>query len=317
MPKSSVRFPLPLSAVMTMAALWILVGCQGDASVSTTGTAPASTPAPAPHPRVALVTGSTRGLGEEVALRLGAMGFHVIVHGRHVERGEALVAVIEGKGGSAEFRRADFLKLDQVRELADGILNDFDRLDVLINNAGIGSAEEGLERTVDGVEPVFQVNYLAHFLLTERLLPLLEASAPGRIINVSSAAQAPIDFDDVMLDNWEPAEGQIGRPYAQSKLAQILHAFELAERLEGSGVTINALHPATFMDTYMVRRAGIAPQATVGEGADAVMHLVTNDVGSGQYFRDRQPTRAHEQAHDPVARRKLREISLELIDSEP
>ena len=262
---------------------------------------------------VALVTGSTRGLGEEVALRLGALGYHVIVHGRSVERGEAVVAAIVEAGGSAEFRRADFLDLNQVRELADGVLADFDRLDLLVNNAGIGSDAEGTLVSVEGFEPVFQVNYLAHFLLTEKLLPLLMASAPARIVNVSSAAQAPIDFDDVMLERWQPDGRQIGRPYAQSKLAQVLHTFDMAERLDGSGVIINALHPATFMDTYMVRRAGIEPQASVDEGADRTMQLILADVGSGHYFRDGAPARAHDQAYDAEARARLRQISLELV----
>ena len=266
---------------------------------------------------VALVTGSTRGLGEEVALRLGAKGYHVIVHGRSVERGEAVAERIESDGGSAEFRRADFLELDQVRELAAGIAADFERLDLLVNNAGIGSPEEEIELTADGAEPVFQVNYLAHFLLTHELLPLLERAAPARIVNVSSAAQAPIDFDDVMLEHWEPDESQIGRPYAQSKLAQILHVFDRADDFAERGVTFNALHPATFMDTYMVRRAGIEPRATVDEGADRVMQLITDDVGTGQYFRDGEPVRAHEQAYDEAARRQLRELSLRLIGADP
>ncbi len=268
---------------------------------------------PATTMPVALVTGSTQGLGEEVALRLGELGYHVIVHGRSVQRGEAVAEQIRQAGGSAEFRRADFLELAQVRELVAGVQADFDRLDLLVNNAGIGSAEDDMRLTVDGVEPVFQVNYLAHFLLTHELLDLIKASAPARIINVSSAAQAPIDFEDVMLENWQPVEGQIGRPYAQSKLAQVLHAKDLAEQLEDTGVTINALHPATFMDTYMVRRAGIEPRATVDEGADAVMQLVTDDVGTGQYFRDMAPARAHDQADDAEARRQLRELSIELI----
>jgi NAD(P)-dependent dehydrogenase (short-subunit alcohol dehydrogenase family) len=264
-------------------------------------------------PGVALVTGSTRGLGAEVARRLGALGYHVIVHGRHDERGQAVVDEITAAGGQAEFRAADFLELDQVRALAAGIMADFDRLDLLINNAGIGSPEEPMDLTVDGVEPVLQVNYLAHFLLTEELLPLIRRSAPARIINVSSGAQAPMDFSDPMLENWKPEEGRIGRPYAQSKLAQILHTFDLADWLEGSGVTVNALHPATFMDTHMVRRAGFEPQATVGEGADAVMQLVTDEVGSGHYFVDGQSTRAHDQAYHREARRKLRRLSLEWI----
>ena len=168
---------------------------------------------------VALVTGSTRGLGEEVARRLAAQGFHVIVHGRSVSRGEQLVEELRANGGSAEFRRAYFLELAQVTDLASGILADFDQLALLVNNAGIGSPEDGHGLTGDGVDRVLQVNYLAHFLLTERLLPLLDAGAPARIINVSSGAQAPIDFDDPMLEHWAPDDRQIGRHYAQSKLA--------------------------------------------------------------------------------------------------
>lgn len=267
------------------------------------------------QPPVALVTGSTRGLGEEVARRLSAQGYHVIVHGRSVARGEQLVAELQAAGGSAEFRCADFLELAQVAELADGLLADFDRLALLINNAGIGAPEDGHGLTDDGVDRVLQVNYLAHFLLTERLLPLLEAGAPARIINVSSGAQTPIDFDDPMLEQWEADDRQIGRHYAQSKLAQILHAFDLAERLDPNRVTINALHPATFMDTYIVRRAGIEPRTDVHEGADRVMQLVNEDVGTGRYFVDGEVVDPHEQALDPEARRRLRELSLQWIDT--
>ena len=312
------KLPVPLSRPIWSFCLFgvvmALAACGGVAN-DQPSTGPSGNESEVLEPdSVALITGSTQGLGEEVARRLGAMGHYVIVHGRDVERGEAVVASIQEAGGQAEFRRADFLELDQVRELAEGILSDFDRLDLLINNAGIGSPEVEIHRTVDGVEPVLQVNYLAHFLLTRELLPLLKSSAPARIINVASAAQAPIDFDDVMLENREPVEGQIGRPYAQSKLANVLHALDLAEQLEGSGVTANALHPATFMDTWMVRFAGIEPQTTVDEGADAVMQLVTEDVGTGQYFRDQQPARAHEQAYDRQARIRLRELSNELVD---
>ena len=265
---------------------------------------------------VALVTGSTRGLGEEVARRLGELGYHVIIHGRSVERGEAVVADIAEAGGSAEFRRADFLSLDQVRALADGVLADFERLDLLVNNAGIGSDEDGQLVSEEGYQAVFQVNYLAHFLLTEKLLPRLIDGAPARIVNVSSAAQTALDFDDLMLEDWEPDGREIGRPYAQSKLAQVLHTYDMAERLEGTGVVINALHPATFMDTYMVRRAGIEPRTSVDEGADRTLQLITDDVGSGQYFRDGAPARAHEQAYDEQARAQLRQISLELVGLE-
>lgn len=261
-------------------------------------------------PPVALVTGSTSGLGREVALRLGALGYHVIVHGRDRERGMAVVEEIRAGGsGSASFHRADLASLAQVRELAAAVRAGYDRLDLLVNNAGIGSARDGRRVSEDGHELVFQVNYLSHFLLTDELLPLIRKSAPARIVNVASLAQSPIDFDDVMLEE----EGAIGRAYGQSKLAQIMHAFDLAEELEGTGVLVNALHPATFMDTGMVRRAGVEPRSTVDEGADGVMQLLTGDVGSGGYFNGMEPTRANAQAYDEEARARLRALSRELV----
>ncbi|MGY6587153.1 MAG: SDR family NAD(P)-dependent oxidoreductase [Wenzhouxiangella sp.] len=301
---SRLRFPLAMLALMVAALT--LAGCAESGSDTRHQNDP--------ERPIALVTGSTRGLGEELARRLSANGYHVIVHGRSIPRGEQLVEELLAAGGTAEFRRADFLELAQVAELADGLLADFDQLNLLINNAGIGAPEQGHGLTDDGVDKVLQVNYLAHFLLTERLMPLLEAGAPSRIINVSSGAQAPIDFDDPMLEQWEPDDRQIGRHYAQSKLAQILHAKDLAERLDPAQVTINALHPATFMDTYMVRQAGIEPQTDVHEGADRVMQLVTDEVGTGHYFQNGEITQPHEQALDPDARAALRELSLRLIE---
>jgi NAD(P)-dependent dehydrogenase (short-subunit alcohol dehydrogenase family) len=154
-----------------------------------------------PAQLVVLITGSTDGLGREVARRLAAAGHHVIIHGRNRDRGEALVAEIEAEGtGSARFFAADFASLNAVRGLADAVLRDYDRLDVLVNNAGIWSRGDDRRVSDDGHELQFAVNYLSGYLLTHRLLPLLRASAPSRIINVASAAQAPIDFDDVMLE---------------------------------------------------------------------------------------------------------------------
>jgi NAD(P)-dependent dehydrogenase (short-subunit alcohol dehydrogenase family) len=138
---------------------------------------------------------------------------------------------------------------------------------------------------------------------------MIVESAPARIVNVASGAQNPIDFDNVMLER----EFDGGRAYGQSKLAQIMFTFDLAEELEGTGVLVNALHPATFMDTAMVQRAGIEPQSTVDEGAEPVMNLVTNpDVGTGGYFNQMRPARAHAQAYDVDARRRLWELSEEL-----
>lgn len=275
--------------------------------VSGMGTMPSSAAAQA---RVALVTGSTDGLGREVARRLAATGVHVIVHGRNRERGEALVAEIKRSGtGSATFYAADFASLDQVRRLAHDVLRDHERLDLVVNNAGIwlnSSAERQLSE--DGHELHFAVNYLAGFLLTRMLLPLMVETGGGRIVHVSSTAQAPLVFDNVMLER----DYSGSRAYAQSKLAQVLFTMDLAAELEGTGIVVAALHPATLMDTQMVEEAGIRPRATVAEGADAVMHVIAADYDSGQYFNGARPARANAQAYDPAAREKLRRLSTEL-----
>jgi NAD(P)-dependent dehydrogenase (short-subunit alcohol dehydrogenase family) len=262
--------------------------------------------------QIVLVTGSTDGLGREVALRLGASGAHVIVHGRNIERGLAVVHEIESSGGTARFIQADLASLGQVRELAGIVTRDYGRLNLLVNNAGIGRGQDNAPREVsaDGHELRLAVNYLSHFLLTRSLLPLLAAGAPSRIVSVSSAAQTPIDFDDVMLER-APYAGE--RAYAQSKLAQIFMTFDLAEELEGTGVTANAVHPETYMDTSMVRERGGTAFATVDEGADAVMNVITSpDAGNGQYFNIMEVGRANSQAYDREARARLRDLSLEL-----
>lgn len=265
--------------------------------------------APTEGQQVVLVTGSTSGLGREVALRLGAMGAHVIVHGRSEDRGLAVVREIGATPGSARFIRADFADFDEVRRMARIILADYDRLDVLVNNAGFGSAPDERLVTDDGNEFRFQVNYLSPFLLTHMLLPLLEKSAPARIVNVSSLAQSPIDWDDPQIRN----DFSGGRAYGQSKLAQIGFTFDLHEELQGKDIMVNALHPATYMPTGMVRRLGVEPRATIDEGADAVMQLIVSDeIEGGQFFNQMEPARAHPQAYDMESRRRLRELSLRL-----
>ena len=263
--------------------------------------------------KTALVTGSTDGLGRVVAKELGALGATVIVHGRNRERGAEVVSEIEAEGsGSAVFYRSDFASLDDVRRLADTVLERHDRLDVLINNAGIWTDGSDTRRTsADGHELVFAVNYLAGFLLTHRLLPLIRRSAPARIVNVSSLAQQPIDFDDVMLTSGFSAS----RAYAQSKLAQAMFTLDLARELEGTGVTVNSLHPATLMNTTMVERAGATPRSSVEEGAEAVMQLAVApelEGETGLFFNSLNEARANAQAYEEDARAKLRDLSAEL-----
>ena len=264
--------------------------------------------------KTVLVTGSTDGVGRYVAAKLAAAGAKVLIHGRDSERGQALADEIRREGrGEAVFYRADLSSLAGVRLLAEAVLAGHKRLDIFISNAGIGSRTEGSGRptSADGHELRFAVNYLSGFLLAYLLLPLLKASAPSRIVNVASLGQHPLDFDDVML-----TRGYNGtRAYAQSKLAQIMFTIDLARELEGSGVTVNALHPATYMNTTMVREGGITPISTVEQGGAAILHLaVGDDVAgkSGLFFNGMSQARANPQAYDAAARKRLRTLSLEL-----
>ncbi len=261
--------------------------------------------------RTALVTGATDGVGRVVARELAKQGWRVLVHGRDRPRGEALVQEIERAGGRATFLAADLASLAEVRRLADEVRKATDRLDLLINNAGIGTAGAGRQTSADGHELRFAVNYLAGFLLTYLLLPLLKASRPARIVNVASAGQQAIDFSDVMLTrNYSGVTA-----YCQSKLAQIMFTVDLTDELKGSGVIANALHPSTYMNTTMVRRAGVSPMSKVEDGAEAILQLAVSpklEGRSGLYFNVLNEARANAQAYDAEARRRLRALSLEL-----
>lgn len=262
---------------------------------------------PAAGQRVALVTGSTDGLGREVALRLAAQGMHVVVHGRNAERGEAVVQDIAKAGrGSARFYRADFASLADVRRLAADLRRDYTRLDLLVNNAGVITPQRQVSQ--DGHEMQFAVNYLAGYALSYALLPLLERGEHPRIVNVSSIAASPLDFTDVMLERGYSSN----RAYGQSKLAQVMFTIDLAQELKARGIVVQALHPATYMDTHMVRSAGGTPRSTVDEGADAVLNAVTTDAPSGSYFVGQRVGTPHAQAADAEARRQLRALSQKL-----
>jgi NAD(P)-dependent dehydrogenase (short-subunit alcohol dehydrogenase family) len=260
-----------------------------------------------------LITGATDGLGKGLALELARRGEALLLHGRDDARGEQTVAaVIEETGNDAvSFVRADFASLAEVRSMAERVAAEHDRLDVLVNNAGIGTTLPGDGERMesrDGHELRFAVNYLAGFLLTRLLEPVLVAGAPSRIVNVSSAGQTAIDFDDVMLEH-----GYSGmRAYAQSKLAQVMFTFDLADRLGDAGVTANCLHPATYMPTKIVFHARGGATSTLEEGVEATMRLVVDPAlegVTGRYFSGTREARADPQAYDPEARRRLRELS--------
>lgn len=264
-----------------------------------------------PKAQVILITGSTDGLGREVAVRAAATGAHIIVHGRNRERGLAVVEEIRKAGkGSAAFYPADFASLANVRAFADTILRHYPKIDILVNNAGVWLREGPRQTSADGYEMTFAVNYLAGYQLTKSLLPRMVASAPSRIINVASQTQSPLDFNDIMQE--KSYVGQLA--YSQSKLAQVMFTFGLARELEGKRVTVVALHPATLMDTHLVAAAGVQPRSTVDEGANALMHLITGtDLQHGAFYRGLVPGRANPQAYDENARAQLKAASERLI----
>ncbi len=273
-----------------------------------------------PRQKIILITGATDGLGKKIAEDVAKKGERMILHGRNPEKGRAVLDAIRASTGndSLQYYNADFASLVEVRTLAEKLLKNHDYIDVLINNVGIGTSTRGVvkrEESVDGHELRFAVNYLAHFLLTRKILSLLKKAAAqfgeARIVNVSSAGQQAINFSDVMLT--KKYSGITA--YCQSKLAQIMFTFDLAEELAGSGVTVTALHPATFMNTKMVYESGVSPVSTVEEGADAVEFLVfSKDVKgvSGEYFDGKRRSRANRQAYDKEARKKLLDLSKQL-----
>jgi NAD(P)-dependent dehydrogenase (short-subunit alcohol dehydrogenase family) len=247
-----------------------------------------------------LVTGSTDGLGRRVAQELVQRGARVLVHGRDPGKVEEVTQAIGAERGLV----ADLASLDEVGRLAGAV----DGLDTLVNNAGVILPERRV--SADGYELTFAVNYLAHFLLTALLLPKLRE--PARIVNVSSLGQQTLDFDDLMFERrWEAYPA-----YAKSKLAQVLFTNELAERLADRDVTVNALHPATMMDTNLVRRALGTPRSSVEEGVEATLRLIADpalDGVSGRFFDGVRESAADPQAYDPEARRRLWEASERLV----
>jgi NAD(P)-dependent dehydrogenase (short-subunit alcohol dehydrogenase family) len=271
---------------------------------------------PASNEQTVLITGATDGLGRALAEHVAAKGATVLVHGRDDARGARTLSEIQKATGNERlvWYRADFADLKQVRELGARILREQRRLDVLVSNAGIGTQVPGggvRQESAQGFELRFAVNYLAGFLLIRDLYPLLAETAqtnPTRIVSVSSAGQAPIDFDNVMLER-----GYDGvHAYRQSKLAQIMMTFDLAERWERTHVAATALHPSTYMPTKIVPH----PITTITDGVNATARLVDGlaaDAVNGRYFNVSEEAHAEAQAYDAEARKKLRELSARLV----
>jgi NAD(P)-dependent dehydrogenase (short-subunit alcohol dehydrogenase family) len=263
--------------------------------------------------QIILVTGSTDGIGKLTASKLAQKEAYVLVHGRNPEKVNKAVKEIKDKSGSDKIEglTADFSSLKEVRKFAEELKKDYKHIDVLINNAGVGFADEHYSK--DGYELRFAVNYLAPFLLTNLLLPLLKKSTPSRIVNVSSAGQSPLNFNDIMLEkNFNSTQA-----YCQSKLALIMFTIDLAEKLKDENITVNSLHPGTYLNTNMVRRSNISPWGEPESGADAEVYLATspglNNV-TGKYFNVKSEARAESQAYDKQARKRLWDLSIELTN---
>jgi NAD(P)-dependent dehydrogenase (short-subunit alcohol dehydrogenase family) len=259
---------------------------------------------------IVFITGATDGLGRALADRLAKDGHTLILHGRDAGK---LADTAAALGTETRTVLADLSELAQVRKLAADVKGMTDRLDALVSNAGIGSglpAGRTRQTSADGYELRFAVNYLAGFLLTLELLPLLRASKPARIVNVASLGQHPIDFADLMIEH-----GYSGtRAYSQSKLAQIMSGFELAARVPE--VTVNSLHPGTYMPTKIVTSEIGHTMDTLETGVNATARLAVGadvDGVTGRFFDRTRDSRADEQAYDAAARRELWQRSLELV----
>jgi NAD(P)-dependent dehydrogenase (short-subunit alcohol dehydrogenase family) len=262
-----------------------------------------------------LVTGATSGLGRHLVQQLAAAGADVVAHGRDIERlRRARDEIRDATGREVHIIQADLADLTQIHRLADEVLDRCPQLHALVNNAGVGFGAPGSGREVsaDGIELRFAVNHLASYLLARRLADRLISSAPARIVQVASAGQLALDPDDPFTEHHYDGV----TAYRRSKLAQVMASFDLAADLVGTGVSVNAVHPATFMDTAMVREAGQTPSSSVEEGVDAVWWLLTDpdlDWVSGHYFEGTKDAQPDLQADDPAARAWLRRLSDSLI----
>ena len=274
--------------------------------------------------KVVLITGGTGGIGKATAIGLATLGAQVGITGRDLARAEQAAADIRAASGNPAVYAfaADMTSQAEVRRLAVAVLDAYPRLDVLVNNVGGFWAHRHL--TVDGLERTFALNYLAPFLLTNLLLDRLKASAPARVVTVSSGAQAMgrIAFDD--LHGVRHYLGQ--RAYNQSKLANIMFTNELARRLEGTGVTATSLHPGVVRTNFgaedqawffaVMSRVLLPLLKTPAQGAQTSIYLASSpdlDGVTGQYFAKGKPTTANKDAYDTDLTARLWQVSAGLV----
>lgn len=263
---------------------------------------------------VILITGATDGIGKQTALILARQGHELILHGRSQHKLDQTCEQIEDISGKRIFDRvlADLSDLEQVRQLAQEILERHERLDVLLNNAGVFMRE--YKTSPQGFELTLAINHLAPFLLTHLLLDRLKAQPSARVVNVSSIAHSrgKIHFNDLNM-----SEGFDGyRAYAQSKLANVLFTVALAKRLEGTRVTTNALHPGVVSTKLLTEGFGFEGSDSLDDGAQTSVYLATADEGaqvSGEYFVDSKRAKMSDLAHDDELVERFYQVSAELV----
>ena len=278
--------------------------------------------------KTVLITGATSGIGLEASVALARQGARLVMVGRDPGKTARAIQAVRDRSGSSTIDSllCDLASQRQVRSLAQAFLARYERLDVLVNNAGTVSMTRTL--TEDGLESTFAVNYLSAFLLTNLLLDRLRASAPSRIVMVSSAGHyaGSIDFDDLGLERGY----RVMRAYSRSKLAQVLFTRELARRLQGTGVTVNALHPGTVATGIWNRAPGFTrPFFAVAkrlfmlrpaQGAEGIVYLASSpQVGtaSGEYFDRNLPRPPSRLARDEGLAARLWEESARLTQDRP
>jgi NAD(P)-dependent dehydrogenase (short-subunit alcohol dehydrogenase family) len=268
--------------------------------------------------KIILVTGSTDGIGKETARQLAQLGATVIVHGRSADRCEAARDDIRQATGNpnVDFVTADLSSQRQVRQMAIDVIARYDRLHVLINNAGVILLQRQLSE--DGIEMSFAVNHLAPFLLTHLLLDRLKQNAPARIVNVSSTVHydAPLRFDNLQGERkYNGVEA-----YKIAKLGNVLFTYELVDRLTGSGVTVNCLHPGVVATKLLDAGWGWSSGLTSAQGAVLSVYLATSpevDGVTGKYYESTSAGGASPKASDVKLRRQLWDISAHLCGLAP